>query len=102
GTVLGGAGAGFMAGLWGWRPPLFVLALIGLVVALLAHVFIVDPSAPSKQERDNNSSDSRPTQGWQSVQEIFRVPSYLILAGEAMLVAVGVLVFFYFVVRFFS
>jgi predicted MFS family arabinose efflux permease len=100
GTVLGGTAAGFMGDAWGWRWPMVCLGAAGMVLALLCHLLLVDRSSVDAGQR-TTPADDRPLGLWQSLLGVMRVPTYLILVGEAMLVSVGTWIFINWLPMFF-
>lgn len=85
GLVAGGTLAGYVGEHYGWRLAFFLLGGSGLALALLAHLFL----------RDAASSAAQPARSpaWESIASLARVPTYLILLIEAMLISVGVWMF---------
>jgi predicted MFS family arabinose efflux permease len=88
GLVGGGTLAGYLGESYGWRASLYVLGLLGIVLAIVCAFFL----------RDAESSDGRQTlqQNTLGVQlrQILGNRSYLFLAAQAALVAVGTWMFF--------
>ena len=88
GMVFGAALAGYMAEQFGWRIPFLVLGGIGLALAVLSHFSLRDAAGPLVTGQARSSPGVR-----QTMREIFRVPTYLVLLAEAMLVSVGTWMF---------
>lgn len=80
GLVLGGLAAGYIGEHFGWRPGFLVLGLAGLLLALVARWFLRDLPGAVVEVRASP---------WQSLVALVRVPTYLIVLGEAALIAVG-------------
>ncbi len=81
GLVGGGTLSGYMGETYGWRAGLFVLGGAGLALAVVCQFLLKEvPRAPAR-------SSGR-------VMGLLRQRGYLLLAGQAMLIAVGTWMFF--------
>jgi predicted MFS family arabinose efflux permease len=88
GLVGGGALAGYMGEHYGWRVGFFVLGGVGLLLAALASLILTD------NRSDSSSQDSVQRPGTIStLRALFAVPSYWIVVGQAMVIAVGIWMF---------
>ncbi len=81
GLVGGGALSGYLGESYGWRYGLFVLGAAGLVLGLICHFFLRE--VPREQARSGGS-----------VLGLLKNRGYLLIAGQAMLIAVGTWMFF--------
>ena len=81
GLVGGGALSGYMGETFGWRFGLFVLGGAGLALAVVCQFLLKEvPREPTRRSG--------------RVMGLLRQPAYLLLAGQAMLIAVGTWMFF--------
>ena len=85
GLVAGGAGAGYAGDHFGWRFAFVFLGCVGLVLAGLTRAVLRDVEMPPDPVRRSPVRD---------VLELARIPSYVILLSEAMLISVGTWIFF--------
>jgi len=85
GLVAGGAGAGYAGDHFGWRYAFVFLGCVGLVLAGLTRAVLRDVGLPPDPVRRSPVRD---------VLELARIPSYVILLSEAMLISVGTWIFF--------
>lgn len=92
GVVLGGAFAGHLAELYGWRSGFWVLGLAGIGLAVASGFFLSDPPRASAPARPAAPSAPRPRLG-EALRYLAGVPSYHVLLAKAMLAGVGVWVF---------
>jgi predicted MFS family arabinose efflux permease len=90
GLVAGGAGAGYVGGHFGWRYGFALLGGIGLLLAVVARIVVRD-----RQDARSSSSERRPNRSaLQDFVELVRIPSYLVVISEAMLISIGTWIFF--------
>ncbi|HZT33173.1 MAG TPA: MFS transporter [Bryobacteraceae bacterium] len=84
GLVMGGLAAGYLGEHFGWRPGFLLLGAGGLALAAFARWFLRDAAPAVAQERALVAD---------SLSAVLRVPSYLVILGEAGLIAVGTWMF---------
>lgn len=90
GLIAGGAGAGYLADHFGWRAGFGALGSTGLLLALVARVVLRD-----QLYQDLPTTAARPaSSAFRDYLELIRIPSYLIVLAEAMLVSIGTWIFF--------
>lgn len=89
GLVAGGAGAGYVGEHFGWRTGFYLLGAGGLALAALAYLFIRDAEPAAGEPAAVVERESVLV----SLRKLVRVPSYLTVIGEAMIVAVGTWIF---------
>ncbi|MBM3775384.1 MAG: MFS transporter, partial [Acidobacteria bacterium] len=87
GLVAGGTLAGYLGDHVGWRPGFFILGGAGVALAGLAAAVLRDAPRPASKPAQAPSAR-------ESVARLARIPSYWILLGEGMLMAVGIWMFF--------
>ncbi len=94
GLVAGGVLAGYVGDHFGWRPSFLVLGCTGLLLAYAAHRLLRD--APELGEDAAREGDVKKPSlpPLQAIAELARIPSYWILLMEAMLISIGVWMFF--------
>jgi len=85
GLVAGGAGAGYAGDHFGWRYGFVFLGCVGLGLAVLTRAVLRDTEVPRS---------SVPRSPVRDVLELVRIPSYLIVLFEAMLISIGTWIFF--------
>jgi predicted MFS family arabinose efflux permease len=86
GMVAGGFAAGYLGEHFGWRANFFVLGAAGLALAAVARVVLADgPRAKKAPASAKTVIDS--------LGELLRVPTYLVILAEAMLIAIGTWMF---------
>ncbi len=94
GMIAGGALAGYLGDLHGWRSPLFVLGGVGFALGLLGRFLLFKTSGQEgRLGTVSQVEDSSSVPIWTIVPSLMRTPSYLVLLGEAMLIAIGVWIF---------
>lgn len=93
GPVLGGALSGYLADQFGWRLGFYVLGGGGLALAAVAGLTVHDAPASGPGTGQPRSSDDRTYSALRTISILFRIPSYVILITQAMLIAVGMLMF---------
>ncbi|USI77593.1 MFS transporter [Sphingopyxis sp. USTB-05] len=76
GKVLGIGGAGILVALYGWRATLLILAVPGLLVALLVRLTMKDP--PHGQF-DGFVANAAPVATWPAFRALFTTPSYMLI-----------------------
>lgn len=91
GMVVGGTVAGFLGEHFGWRLGFFLLGGIGVALAALAGLTLRDADAPASSPM-LGAPDS-PLSPSKSIATLVRIPTYLILVAEAMIVALGTWIF---------
>lgn len=92
GLIAGAVSTGYLGDRYGWRPGFFVLGGLGLILALLCRGVLLRPAgsgaasaaAPARRPLSALPRDLRALAG---------IPSYWIVAGKAMLSAVGIWIF---------
>lgn len=90
GLVGGGTAAGYLGDRFGWRPGFWLLGLTGLGFALPAW-WILRRGADRGNSRGAKPAAARVLE---TLGELSRIPSYLLLLGKAVLAGVGVWIFF--------
>jgi predicted MFS family arabinose efflux permease len=85
GLVAGSAIAGYIGDRFGWRMDFFVLGGAGLLLAVMASFILRD--GPRIQVA------ASPLSGWSGVGTLLRIPGYIAILLEAMLIAVGTWIF---------
>ena len=91
GLVVGGTVAGFLGERYGWRSPLWVLGVAGILLAFLC--FAVLPNGNrSHFEIERNETVPEVSFG-EAIVGLIRIPSFLILAAAGILTAIGVWIF---------
>lgn len=88
GLVAGGGLAGYLGEHHGWRASFLVLGCLGLLLALVSWVALKDGPA----RVDHAATPRTPLRP--QLTRLFRTPSYLLVMSQAMLIAVGVWMFF--------
>jgi MFS transporter, Spinster family, sphingosine-1-phosphate transporter len=90
GMIGGGALAGWLGQLYGWRVPMQVLGVAGLLVAAVCHLGL-----PKKPPRNAvlQPGKSRPLSFPQAAAQLLIIPSFLILALAGVLTAIGTWIF---------
>ena len=90
GLIAGGAGAGYVGDHFGWRYGFALLGGVGLVLAAIARMVLRD-----RPDADRTTSEPRRTSSpLPDFLELIRIPSYLIVLAEAMLISIGTWIFF--------
>lgn len=90
GMVAGGTLAGFLGDRYGWRSPLWVLGVAGILLALVCFVFL-PRGIPPKVSRDTAAATGIPF--FKAIGGLGRIPSFLILAIAGVLTAIGAWIF---------
>jgi predicted MFS family arabinose efflux permease len=90
GLVAGGVGAGYVGDHFGWRYGFALLGVVGLLLAAIARVVLRDREDAASVSREPRRTSSAP----QDFLELIRIPSYLIILAEAMLISIGTWIFF--------
>jgi len=89
GVVAGSTISGYIGDRYGWRPSTWVLGGAGLVVAAACYFLLFDkprqPATPAGEREQHNVAPPP----LKAVADILRVPSYLFLAGQVMLMSLG-------------
>lgn len=76
GLVLGLAGGGAMASMWGWRAAFLVMALLGLPIALLVWL-----TGPKRQPRTGSEDPTLPAVStWVALRHCWAIPSLRLIA----------------------
>jgi predicted MFS family arabinose efflux permease len=89
GLVAGGGLAGFLGETYGWRSSFLVLGAAGLGLAVIAWFLLKDAG----QAASGGPKEANPPIR-DALVRLARTPSYLLLVAQAMLIAVGVWMFF--------
>jgi predicted MFS family arabinose efflux permease len=89
GMVAGGTLAGYLGERYGWRSPLWVLGVAGLVIALVCFIFLPRGIRTASDDREPTPSGSFLA----AVASVARIPSFLILAIAGILTAIGTWIF---------
>jgi predicted MFS family arabinose efflux permease len=90
GMVLGGTLAGYLGERYGWRSPLWVLGVAGLVLAFVCFVYL---PRGTHQGASTIETDRPHLSFPAAVGSIARIPSYIILAIAGVLTAIGTWIF---------
>ncbi len=98
GLIAGGAGAGYIGETYGWRTTFILLGVLGLGLAAFAWFYLKD----NRQEAPSEEAAVKSEPLLQSVGKLVRIPSYLILLSEAMIVSVGTWIFLNWLPLFFK
>jgi MFS transporter, Spinster family, sphingosine-1-phosphate transporter len=88
GIVAGGTLAGYLGDHYGWRPSLFLLGAIGVGLALICRMVLVEPTQTAVAQ-----SGGAGLSVGQTLQEVLRVPTVLVLLAEALLISIGYWIF---------
>jgi MFS transporter, Spinster family, sphingosine-1-phosphate transporter len=88
GMVIGGTLAGYLGDTYGWRPTFFVLGAMGMLLGLICRFLLRDVKPENSHSSIDTSNASSASVG-RALGSVFRTPSYLILLGEAMVMAGG-------------
>ena len=90
GIICGGVLAGYLGERYGWRASFVVLGVVGLVLTAGSYFFLRDSPEPeiARVPRQRKSG------GLREAMALLRIPSYLILLVNAMLVSIGTWIFF--------
>ncbi len=90
GIIGGGVLAGYLGDLHGWRASFVVLGVVGLMLTVGSYFFLRSSPEPeiARVRRSGNSG------GLHEALALLRIPSYLILVFNAMLVSIGTWIFF--------
>jgi predicted MFS family arabinose efflux permease len=88
GLVAGGTLAGYIGQHYGWRPAFLTFGGLGLILALLCSFWLRDAEGAG----ENIAEGSRASL-WSNLIHLARVPTFLVMLLQAMLVAVGVWIF---------
>jgi predicted MFS family arabinose efflux permease len=83
GMIGGGSIGGYLGQHFGWRSPLIVLGLVGLGMAAGCAILL-----PANERREDPVSDTR-----SEPLELFRIPSFLVLASAGLLTSIGTWIF---------
>jgi predicted MFS family arabinose efflux permease len=87
GLIAGASLAGLLGDHFGWRIGFHVLGGAGLALSVAAHLFLRDPVAAGPAKRAHTEA------AWSSMFALLRIPTFLIILSEGMLVAVGIWMF---------
>jgi MFS family permease len=90
GMVAGGTLAGFLGERYGWRSPLWVLGVAGVLLALVC--FALLPRGIQKETPSEGVPAPR-ISFFEAVSGLVRIPSFLILAIAGVLTAIGTWIF---------
>jgi predicted MFS family arabinose efflux permease len=90
GIIGGGVLAGYLGELHGWRASFVVLGVVGLVLTAGAYFFLRDSPEPEIARVPRRGKSG----GLSEALDLLRIPSYLILVLNAMLVSIGTWIFF--------
>jgi predicted MFS family arabinose efflux permease len=85
GLVAGGAGAGYAGDHFGWRFGFVLLGGVGVALTIVTRLVLKDTEVPK------NPAPRSPVR---DLLELVRIPSYMILLFEAMLISIGTWMFF--------
>jgi MFS family permease len=91
GLVGGGTIGGWLGGLYGWRAPLVVLGVAGIVLAGLA--WFVLPGRKGIPEPENTGPKIPNLSFFDAAGQLARIPSFLVLAGAGVLASIGTWIF---------
>ena len=97
GMVGGATAGGYFGEHYGWRMPLIVLGAAGLALAAFCW-FLLPAGRPRRAER----SDAAPLSFPVAAGRLFRIPSFLVLAGAGVLTAIGTWIFINWLPLYFS
>jgi len=92
GMIVGGVATGYLGDHYGWRPGFFALGGLGLVLALLCTRVLLRP-APRGEQRAPAGSRRPVSSLPRDLRALAGIPSYWVIAGKAMLSAVGIWIF---------
>jgi len=87
GLVGGGALGGYLGGWLGWRAPLILLGIVGVLTAFTFSFVLPKSTLMARHPGNERASFFR------TVGELARIPSFLVLAFAGMLGAVGIWIF---------
>ena len=91
GVVFGGTVAGYLGESYGWRPSLFVLGSVGLLLGLLCKLTVFGLPAALSPE---SAMEKHVVQSFgRSFSNLVKTASYWVLLLEAMLLAIGTWIF---------
>ncbi len=91
GLVVGGTVAGFLGERYGWRSPLCVLGVVGLLLAVLC--FAILPRGTERRVETKRCKPIGDDSFMKTMLELVHIPSFLILASAGVLTAIGVWIF---------
>jgi predicted MFS family arabinose efflux permease len=86
----------------GWRPSFFILGGAGLILGLACRAFLFESPREegSRAEELPSKEPSLPVR--EVISYLLKIPSYLVLLGEAMLLAIGSMIFMNWLPLYFS
>lgn len=93
GIVGGGTLAGYLGDHYGWRPAIFFLGGTGILLVLVCYWALLRNPMKRVATRLNAHSEAPPLPLGQALLQLFKVPSFWVLAGEAMLTSIGIWIF---------
>ncbi|MSO21821.1 MAG: MFS transporter [Acidobacteria bacterium] len=93
GVVAGSTVAGYIGDRYGWRFSTLVLGGAGFVVAVVCYFLLYDKPRRIPGSAGERESDVPALPPWKAVASVLRVPCYLFLAGQVMLVSFGSWIF---------
>jgi predicted MFS family arabinose efflux permease len=101
-VVAGGTLTGYVGDKFGWRPSFLVLGGAGLILGLVCRYFLFENprQEESWSERLSSRQSSLPMR--EVIFSLLKIPSYLVLLGEAMLLSIGSLIFLNWMPFYFS
>jgi MFS family permease len=91
GLVVGGTLAGFLGERYGWRSPLYVLGVVGILLAILC--FAILPHGNKERFKAEANEVAPEVSFWEATLGLVRIPSFVILAIAGVLTAIGAWIF---------
>lgn len=92
GMVVGGTLAGYLGERQGWRAPLYVLGIAGLLLAFVCWVFL--PRGNGDSSKAGSDREQEHGQSFVAgVRALIRIPSFSVLALGGVLTAIGAWIF---------
>jgi len=106
GVIAGATFTGYVGDKFGWRPAFFILGTSGLILALGGSFFLFENPQDEESCASKSSSTTflRPASlpMREVISALLKIPSYLVLLGEAMLLAIGGMIFMNWLPLYFS
>jgi len=90
GLMGGGAIGGYLGGLYGWRAPLCVLGLVGIILAPVCYFILC---ARDKTAGDVSTAAAEPLSFIDAARRLLGIPSFVILAIAGVLTSIGAWIF---------
>jgi MFS family permease len=91
GMVAGGTLAGFLGERYGWRSPLCILGMAGILLAIIC--FAILPRGIQREAATEANQPARDVSFLDAMRGLVRIPSFLILAIAGVLTAIGAWIF---------